>query len=184
MTKQLLFFMTSQDERLFSEILKSRFSGMVILDGKVWETPEPAVAGSIDQCDSSSRQAYLWNKELFPEIPVGPRPGGKFEGPANGPVLQFLRSIPEGNVLRSGRIALGLNDEKISAAIDAYFREVWTVVKKPATSKLICVNPENGELISPKVGGHWASPDAVAWCRAEKGRFLRGRATQNFYLPA
>lgn len=176
--------MTSQDERLFSESLKSRFASMVILDGKVWETPEPVVAGSIDQCNSSFRQAYLWNKELFPEIPVGPRPGGKFEGPANGPVLQFLRSIPEGNVLRSGRIALGLSDEKISPAIDAYFKEVWRLVKKPATSKLICVNPETGELINPKVWGYWAWPGAVSWCRAEKGRFLRDCATQNFCLPA
>src|SRR5437867_5163624 len=140
MTKQLLIFMTHQDEATFSEILRSNFPGIVFLDGNVWPHPEPAIARSIDQCKSDYGDVYLWNKDLFPAIPIGPRAGGGFQGPGSGPVLQFLRSIPEENILRSGRIALGISDENLTPEVDAYFKAVWRIVKKHATSALVSVD--------------------------------------------
>jgi len=176
--------MTNFDERIFSQALSSTFPKMVFLDGKSWSNPEPVTADSIEHCNSKYNDVYLWNKELFPEIPVTLRADGKYHGPASGPVLQFLRCIPEENVLRSGRIVRGFNDEDITPEIEVYINAVWKILKQPATSALVCVSPMSGEIINPKVSSYWVWPDAVRWCRAEAGRFLRDRATQNYYRLA
>lgn len=179
--KQLLFFMTPDDERVFSAQIKARFPGVVVLDDNTWPTKEPIAVASIDQCKSG--YAHLWHRILFPHLPVSQRRDGKFQGPTVGPVLQFVRCLSEANVLRSGRIALGLSAEKLTDEIDRYFTNVWSMIKKPATSKLICIAPETRQVVNPKVSGYWAWPDAVKWCQTEPSRFFRDRATQNFYLP-
>ena len=178
-----MIFMSSEDERAFSEMLKAKFPAMIFLDDNVWPTPEPVTAPSIEECKSRHRQVCLWNKRLFPLLPVGPRPGGQFQAPNSGPVAQFLRSIAEGNVLRAGRIAVGLDEEDLKPEVRQYLNDLWKLVKEPATSTLICVDPGSGELINPKVRGYWAWPDAVRWCQSDKGHFFRDRATQNFFLP-
>ena len=182
MKKQLLIFMTPEDERAFSIELKRQFGDIVVLDDNVWPTPYPIMANSIDQCKSG--YAHLWNRSLFPGLPVGPRPDGRFQGPTVGPVLQFARCILEDNVLRSGRVALGLDRRDITPEVEKYIKEVWRMVKGPATSQLICIDPQTGEVINSQVRSYWAWPDAVRWCVAERGRFLRDRATQNFCVPA
>lgn len=181
LAKQLLVFMSLEDEKAFSVSLKASFPAVVVLDDNIWPTAEPVTVSSIEQCKSG--YAHLWNRDLFPELPISPRPDGRFQGPSVGPVVQFVRCVLERNVLRSGRIALGLSREDLTPSIDNYLKELWRFIKKPATSKLVCVNPETGEIINQAVWGYWAWPDAVTWSRAEKGRFLRDRATRNFYLP-
>lgn len=180
--KQLLIFMTHEDEKELSALLKFIFPGVVILDNNVWPTYQPDIASSIDQC--KSEYAHLWNRTLFPDLPISRRPDGKFQGPTVGPVLQFVRCIQEGNVLRSGRIALGFRREDLTPAIDEYFSQIWRMVKKPATSRLVCVSPENRKPINTRISGYWAWPAAANWCLGGKDRLLRDRATQNFYLPA
>ena len=182
MTKRILLFMTTGDEQVFSEQLRSRFSKIAFLDDNVWPTPEAVTAPSIAHC--RSRYVYLWNRALFPQIPIAPRSGGGFQGPGSGPVAQFQRSIQEGNYLHSGRLDMGFNDEELTPELESYMKDVWKIIKHSATSKLRCEDPRTREVISPTVWGYWAWPDAVSWCRAESSRFLKDRATQNYYLPA
>src|SRR5262245_44907264 len=129
MTRQVLTFMTMEDERVFSEILKSKFPEIVFLDDNVWSAPYPVMAPSIDQCKSSYGAVYLWNKTLFPNISISPRSGGGFQGPGSGPVAQFLRSKTDGRILLSGRVAVGFHDEEITAVITGYVNAIWRLVK-------------------------------------------------------
>lgn len=184
MTKAVQTFMTNEDERFFSEVLKQNFPALRFLDCNIWGQPEPLERARIDLCTSNYDLVYLWNSSLFPQLPVSRRPDGRYQGPASGPVVQFVRSIQEESVLRSGRVAVGFNKEDLTDEVTQFVNELWKILKRFGISRLICVRPATGELINPKVTGYLAWPNAVKWVQAQKGRFLRDRSTQNFYLPA
>jgi hypothetical protein len=182
MNKQLHVIMSLKDEERFSSMLLSEFPSTVFLDGKTWPTPEPIMRSSIVDCTNPIGLVCIWNRDLFPSIPVGSRPGGGFEGPCNGPVIQFIRSRTEGVVLRGGGVDAGFADP-VPPEVKRYFNAVWCILKRNATNKLMCVDPESRAVINPKVTDLWAWPDAIKWCLADD-QHLFGDNSINYYRPA
>jgi len=172
--------MSQKDEERFSSMLLSEFPRSVFLDGKTWPTAEPIIRHSITECTLGL--VYIWNRDLFPTIPIGPRPGRGFEGPGNGPVIQFIRSRIEGTVLHGGEVDAGFADP-VPTEVKSYFNTVWRILKTNATNKLICVDPESLAVINPKVTDLWAWPDAIKWCLAND-RHLFGDNSINYYRPS
>ncbi len=181
--KQVQLLMTKGDEKLFSDLLKARFPQITFLDGRVWAMPIPLERVSIDRCKTSC--AYLWDKQIFEAIPIGAYFDGQFEGPANGPVLQYFRSLHEEPILSSGSISAGFSkDYPKFEELNTFTKEVWKILRKHGSSKLICVDPETLKLINPNVTGYLAWPGAIDWVLEKQGRFFKDRVTWNFYLPA
>jgi hypothetical protein len=180
MNKQIHVIMSPKDEERFSSMLISEFPGTVFLDGKTWPTPEPVIKRLITECTVGL--VYIWNRELFPTIPVGPRPGGGFEGPGNGPVIQLIRSRTDGVVLRGGGVDAGFEDP-VPSEVKKFFNFVWRVLKKNATNDLMCVDPETRAVINPKVTDLWAWPGAIKWCLSDE-HHLFGDNSVNYYRPA
>lgn len=117
-------------------------------------------------------------------MPIGSRQDGRFEGPANGPVIQFGRSRLEGEILSSGSVTAGFNNDNPKfAELEAFTKEVWKILRKHAHSKLICVDQETGQVLNPNVTGYLVWPDAINWVQEEKGHLLKDGGTWNFYLP-
>ena len=182
MKRQLLLFMTPVDETAVSEALLREFPRMAFIDENVWSTPTPRLTNSISESTALLGNVYLWNRALFPEIPVIKRADGRFQGPGAGPVFQFLRCRREGSILRSASLAAGFNDDEVTPEIESYLKKVWRMFKSPATSRLYCVSAETGQIINPKVERYWAWPDAVRWS-LENGHFLADRATRILFRP-
>lgn len=179
MNKQIHVIMSTNDEERFSSMLVSESPGTVFLEGRRWPTREPVINRLITECTGL---AYIWNRDLFPSIPVVPRPGGGFEGPARGPVIQFIRSRTEGIVLRGGGVDAGFEDP-VPSEVKKFFNLVWRTLKKNATNELMCVDPETRAVINPKVTDLWAWPGAMKWCLSDE-RHLFGDNSINYYRPA
>ncbi len=174
--------MNEQDEREFTNLLITTLPNIAFLDDNVWPTAEPILRSSLSECTSPYGTAYIWNRDLFPTIPIGPRPGGGFQGPARHSVIQFIRSRLNGTVLRSGGVDLGFADP-VPADVKKYFNSVWRILKKNATNELICVDPETRAIINPKGTDQWAWPGAIKWCLSDESHLFRDNGN-NYFRPA
>lgn len=182
MTKLVQIYMTQKDEKQFSDLLKLKFPELTFLDDKVWALPLPLEKLSIDQCKAN--YAYIWNKAIYQQLPIRQRENGQFEGPGNGPVIQFGRSRLEDGILYSGSVTAGFNNDNPKfSELDVFTKELWKILRKHGNSKLICVNRETGEVLNPNVTGYLAWPDAINWVQEKKEHFFKDRGTWNFCLP-
>ena len=180
MIKQIHILMTEQDERAFTNLLLTAFPNIIFLDDNVWRTAEPILRSSLSDCTHGT--AYIWNRDLFPTIPIGPRPGGGFQGPARHSVIQFIRSRMNGTVLRTGSVDAGFADP-VPTDAKKYFNSVWRILKKNATNKLICVDPETRAVINPKVTDQWGCPAAIKWCLSDESHLFQDNGN-NYFRPA
>lgn len=171
--------MTEDDERQFSDMITAAFPNTVFLDGGTWPTPQPIIKLTITDCTLCL--TYIWNRDLFPTIPVGPRPGGGFQGPGRGPVIQFIRSRMKGTILQGGGVDAGFADP-VPAAVKKFFNSVWRILKKNATNKLICIDPETRTVINPRMTDLWAWPGAIKWCLSDESHLFQDNGN-NYYRP-
>ena len=182
MKRQVQIFMNVEDEKDFSDLLKHKFQQITFVDGDVWSSSKPPEKSSIHLC--ASRTVYLWDKAVIPVLPTTFRPDQQYEGPTSGVVIQFSRSILKDSLLFSGRIASGIDEKNmLFEATIKFVNETWRLLKLFAKGKVAAVNPSTGEIINARVPGYIVGPHAASWCDIEKGRLLKDRSTQNFFLP-
>lgn len=179
MKKQKQLFFALADEEEFSQSLRERFADVVILDGNVWTTADPVVCTSI----AAYREpfAFIWSRKVTPDLPVMQRKDGQFQGPASGVVIQVIRSRLRGDVLESGRIAVG--SDPANTAFIEFVSEVWRVLGRFGTIKLASVDPTTRKVITPGVREYRVGPHAAAFLRTGALEMLKDRSTKNFYLP-
>ena len=108
MQRQVQLFMTPTDEEDFLTLLRERIPGIKVIDGQRWDAPVSAVRDRMADCRSND--VYLWGPSVAPELPSKPRPGGGFQGPQNGPVIQWIRGRTQDEMLGSGRLAASAFD--------------------------------------------------------------------------
>ncbi len=124
MKRQLQLFLSVEDEKALSVVLKETIPAIVILNDNVWPVTPDRREG-IEEC--SSGRAYLFGGPID-SLPIFRRKNGELEGPISGCVVQILRSILKDDVLFSGRVAVGFYDE--DNAMKTFVSKVWRCVKK------------------------------------------------------
>lgn len=177
--RQLQTFLIEEDERDFSHLLCRMYPDVVFLDDNVWDGGPHSVT-SIEKCIST--YCYIWNKAIFPELPIFVREDGRLEGPASGVVIQFQRSrIDEEGDLLSGRIAVGYDTsgEEFCSFVDG----VWKILKKVSTVG-VCYAPTSGPVDFSRVIGQYVVGLAAREA-FEKGRLnrLRHTSTYHYFVP-
>lgn len=131
MKKQLQLFLTRDDESELSRLLKTEFSDLRFLNDNVWrETPD--CQDGIENCDSG--RVYLYRGSLD-QLPTARRKTGEIEGPIAGCVIQILRSLEMNDVLLSGRVAAGFDDNDLE--MRQFASIVWKCVKSVGTQGVV-----------------------------------------------
>lgn len=123
MQRQLQLFLVNKDESELSAQLVNHFPNLLFLNDNVWRELPDCRAG-IQDCDSS--RAYLYNGRVE-TLPVLRAPG-RTTGPIAGCVIQILRSIRKGDLLLSGRIAIGIDDD--DEQMLRFAKVVWKCVTR------------------------------------------------------
>jgi hypothetical protein len=162
--------MTERDEERFSDQLLATDPSIRFVDGQRWPSIEPPLIGSISAATQS--EAYIWSVRVASALPYRQRPDGVVEGPASGPVIQFLRSSWHEDELRSGRIAAGWNTENADA--EDFIRTVWKVMKRVSTSDL---ETYLGHRFPYRIGS-----DAKQWFLSSSEHRLRDQAVTSAYF--
>jgi hypothetical protein len=173
---------TAQDERAFSALLKRDFPEVTFIDDDVWPTPEPPMVSSIEQC--RTHYCFIWNRAIYAsQRSDQPCPHGGFYGPVVA-TIQFLRSRPNENTLRAGRMAAGMHDEYPKAKeMVEFIKRVWKIAKKFASVRVDHVAPDDNSIITPRPPGFLVGPDAAAWCLADEHRYFKCWANTWFLRP-
>jgi hypothetical protein len=161
--------MTPTDEAAFLTTLRVRFPYVEVVDGQRWPSEEPPVRANIADCASS--EVFLWNRAITARLPSGSRPGGGFQGPVSGVVIQWLRCRQDRTSLLSGRLATGSSDLHFIEFVNG----VWKVMRSFTQSDLVTLTGEAAPEF--RIG-----PDARRWFnRNEDGR-LRANSTETFFI--
>ena len=181
MKKSNHFLFTSKDEEVFSTQVRELFPATMFIDDMVWDTNVPPAKSSITECQS--KFVYIWNAEIYPNLPCEQRKDGKFQGPQSGMVIQFIRSRFEDKAtLLSGSISIGITiDRPQVEQMVNYVKQVWKILKKVTPKKLVQVNPETKEILfkrSDIVVGNYA----YEWCKEKEERFLKFNNSNLIYL--
>jgi hypothetical protein len=170
--------MTPADEARLSTGLLDLAPSTAFIDGARWPSLEPPLRDSIDLCLDG--EVLIWNRELSPDLLGVPLPGGGFQGPQSGPVLQFSRCFVDGDELLSGRIAASFwsDDQHRAAFVD----RVWKLVK----SITFPVEGLTGVRFYHRLGTdamRWylEAPGPI-WAEPNPGHRLRDRAVLSLYL--
>jgi hypothetical protein len=170
--RQTQLFFTKGDELAFSKELKDAEPRVRFIDDNVWNSAKPQIAESIAAC--RSHFAFIWNPVLVEELPVVRRRDGLYEGPNSGPVIQYVRSLEEEGMLRSGRLASGVDEA--NKRMLGFVELVWCVLAKVARPGVATLDGETADE-------YWVGTDCLRWLRADPTRKLRDRSTSNYYLP-
>jgi hypothetical protein len=167
--RQVQLFLTPTDEESFLSALRSHMADVEVVDGQRW--PSPAAPVKSRMADCTSNDVYLWNRLAAPQLPSGPRPGGGFQGPTTGVVIQWIRCRKEGTSLMSGRFAVGASDPQIIA----FVHEVWRLLRSFTRSDLQTLT---GEAAAEFLIG----PDARRWFEHDEDARLRERNTETYFV--
>ncbi|REJ64953.1 MAG: hypothetical protein DWQ31_19835 [Planctomycetota bacterium] len=147
MKKQLQLFLTPDDEVELSAILKEEVPGIQFLNGNLWQE-YPDCRDGIEYCETGIVYLYFGSLE---QLPTMRRKDGRVEGPTAGCVIQVLRPIVKDEVLLSGRVAVGIDDD------DDHMRDfvsrVWRCVR--SVGKIGVVRPD-GKIDKHYLVGHHA----------------------------
>ena len=178
MKKSNHFLFTNKDEEIFSSEIRKAFPATMFIDDMRWETNIPPAKSSITECES--KFVYIWNKEIYPNLPFMKRSDGKFQGPQSGMVIQMIRSrIKDEITFLSGEIATGVADEDFEM-VD-FVKKVWKILKKAASKKVVQVNPETQEILFERkdilVGN-----DAYEWSKVSEERYFKFNNNIHIYL--
>ena len=168
--RQTQLFMASEDEDVFLTSVRSNIHEVELVDGQRWSTPQPPLASSASRCKSND--VYLWNRSLVPHLPSLPRPGGGFQGPTSGIVIQWIRCRRDRNVLLSGRMAIGTSDQIIIRFADA----VWKLLELYTLADLVTQDGESAPEF--RIG-----PNAHEWITSNRVNRLRERSSETYFLP-
>jgi hypothetical protein len=170
--------MTIADEATLSTGLVELAPSTAFIDGQRWPSLEPPLRGSIASCEG--REVYVWNRQLSPNLPTVPLAGGGVQGPISGPVIEFTRSLLDGDELLSGRIAAGFaadDEERL-----AYVERVWKLVK----SVTVPVDGLTGVPFDHRLGFDamrwYMEAPGPKWTQSNQGHRLRDRAVLSLYL--
>jgi len=181
MKRQVQTFMTMRDEEAFSKAILEVAPMAVVIDGAIWQSRVPPIQQSVDLC--GSRNVYLWDKNVYADLPCLERSDGKIEGPKTGFVIQFSRSCVEERTLMSGRLAVGLDQkqERYTEML-SFVDKVWRVIKALASPDVCCVKRDTREIINPNVKNYLVGPDASRLASAGE-ILLKDRSTVNYFVP-
>ncbi len=167
--RQVQLFLTPTDEESFLTALRSHMADVEVVDGQRW--PSPAAPVKSRMADCTSNDVYLWNRLAAPQLPSGPRPGGGFQGPTTGVVIQWIRCRKEGTSLMSGRFAVGASDPQMIA----FVREVWRLILSFTRSDLQTLTGDAAAEF--RIG-----PDARRWFEHDEDARLRERSTETYFV--
>jgi len=173
--------MTNKDEEVFSSEIKKLFPATVFINGSVWETEIPPAKSSIAECES--KFVYIWNKEIYPNLPYMQREDEKFKGPQSGMVIMLIRSrFNDETTLLSGEIAVGITVDRPEAEkMRDFVNSVWKILKKITPKKVIEINPETQEKLHQR-SDILVGNDAYEWCKAKDERYLKFNNNIHIYL--
>jgi hypothetical protein len=129
--RQVQLFMTKQDEDDFFSAVRFAVPSIEVIDGQMWPTYSPPLKPSVSSC--ASNDVYLWSRATIPQLPSAPRPGGGYQGPTSGVVIQWLRNRFAETTILSGRLAVGTSQPKIAEFAD----RVWSVLRRTTTTDLV-----------------------------------------------
>ena len=162
--------MTEVDEIYLVSLLRQRRQNLMLLDGHVWDSSEPAVRQDISECLASF--VFLWDPDICPKLPTIIDTHGRLEGPQVGPVIQFQRSLVRDNYLLSGRLAASWRNTEE----ELLMKDAWWALGKSCAVKVTVKG-------SSKVASMYKSgKDSSA--RAKAGEFgLRARSVKVFFSP-
>ena len=168
--RQVQLFLTPQDEDALLTAVRSAVRAVELVDGQRWTTADPPVKTSVSSCQSSD--VYLWNRSIVPQLPYVRRPGGGFQGPTSGVVIQWLRCRTSDSTLLSGRLAIGTSDPQVMRFADL----VWKVLRGFAKTDLVTLAGDPAPEF--RVG-----PDARQWLGSSPANRLRERSTETYFVP-
>lgn len=119
-SKQVLLFLDPIDEDSVFDEIRLHVPDVRLIDGSRWPTSDPPTCDRVGQCTQNI--VYLWSPAVRAVLPFLER-GDAFDGPSSGVVVQWWRSQMVGDVLRSGRFAVGYDsaDTAMGDFVDAAF---------------------------------------------------------------
>ena len=177
-TKRILYFFTRDDEEELSASLAALFPALKFIDGQLWPTPHPPTCAGIHLCRDS--YVYLWPSDLHPVLPFLPLPverqlnGNFYEGPQNGPVLQFERCRFKDGELEMGQLAAQTSDKYPTCG--ALFMKIAAYLKKRYACKTSAFSSTTGEQLFNNSSGYLigksikADPELAPTLRVFLGR--------------
>ncbi len=170
MKKQVQTFLLPEDEGALSQALRETRPSIRFVDDSVWPSESPPAHESIAQC--SSPWSFIWDTDLFPQLPSRQRPAGRFDGPSSGVVFQVCRSRLDDSVLLSGRVAIGWEDTRDE------FRDLVRLVFGTLRS---FARPAVWASTGGKAPEYRVGPAASEWRKTE-GHVLCDRATRQILV--
>jgi hypothetical protein len=156
MKKRLVYFFGGRDEEELSAALHAAFPALKVIDGQRWPDAQPPIAEGIHCCES--RSVYLWPSDVVSELPSTPLPqpmrlaGKRFQGPATGPVIQFMRCNEKDGQLELGQLSAYIEDAK--SPLGKAHAKVIAFLKKRYSCPLDCLSIPTGELLDSNVRGY------------------------------
>ena len=171
--KQAHVFLVPEDEEAFLAGLRTGFPETALVDGQIWKEAEPPVRERLADCDSN--YVYLWNRALYPNLPLSPRPGqvGGYRGPSVGPVIQWARCVESNGVLLAGSLDATTSDD----AMIGFVKGVWSTLRRQTRDDLITLL------------GHAAREFRIGeatrrWFEADSTHRLRSRNSEVYFVIA
>ena len=182
-------FMTSVDEEVFSDLLKSHIHCIKFIDSYIWNSPVPPVHDSMSECygqpfsDIVILDEAICTVERYTREFVSPHPGGSgYIGSMEGPgAIQFLRSheakYAPGS-LRDGRLVASY-DPDLDPATDELVKTVWRVFKQ-FSLKTFLLDRETGTVRERPETRFFAGPNAAAMFDGSNGNYLTNNTLAYF----
>jgi hypothetical protein len=175
MTRRIMFLMTTDDEREFSERLCRELPGVTFLEGDRRELPRPIA--SIDASQTS--QAWIH------ERPVPPRTTWE----ALGPLIQVSRSYRRDSVLeslrgatlREGSLAIAFESREERDGSRRFVDTAWRVLRGMTTNKVKRVNPASAAVDYGEVNDIHIAAHAIEWER--RGGLLAATTANIYFRP-
>ena len=181
-------FLTAQDGKTISAILKNNFDKIDFIDRYPWPAPEPVICQSIDMCHGAINSGCViinqniisleHYKKIIYKIPTheiyhGPMVGEGLIQVEHSRVAEYQ---PGG--LRNGRFAASFYIDDLQTK--KFAQDIFKIVKK----YLIKVEPldiSTGEVVPVKLArGFYAGPDAIEKYDQVNGLFLTNHAQAYF----
>jgi hypothetical protein len=132
-TRQILFFLTQEDELAVAEKVVERLPAVKFIDEWHWEEVDsPPVRDSLLQCD---RMVGIWPSHIVHSIHGVARQNGTIDGPDLGVIVQWRRCWQVGNDLKAGRWAI--RSDPSDKAVAGFLRTLWAVMEESTGNRLI-----------------------------------------------
>lgn len=170
-TKRIQTFLTDEDELTLSRAMRAKSDGIAFIDGQRWASEEAPLVETIEKARGS--EVYIWDRSVVPEIIGRPRSDGSFQGPLSGIVIQFERSRVVDGELRSGRMAVGYDDE--DPLMVRFVERCFAVLRDVTTDRIRTLS---GERLPYRIGSA-----AEAWARQSPDNRLRDRSVAVYFSP-